>query len=203
MAKEDLIDQIITNGCGCFKETDREFLEDLTENRLEELVSNSAHNEELELAANAASEGFIDPAGNKHIFVDGEWLSEMVEELAANSRPKTIDEWYADAPEEIQEAVRESIQVRNERKSELVTKLVANVADEKERERLTVNFSKKSLDELRDLVAVLPTAVSKPAVSISSMLGAPVAVPTGNSAQSADKFDRKDTLAPPTINWAS
>jgi len=196
MAKEDLIEKIITNGCSCFQVGDEAILNEFDEDRLQEIVDNSNSHDEIELVANAATTGFIDPVGNKHIFVNGEWLSEMVEVPTDNGRAKpdaqTADEWFASAPPEVQRVVQNALKAEREEKESLVETLTENLTGN-EKARLTTNLLGEPIEKLRDLVMLIPRKRTAPPTG--SMF--PPVVPVGNKKETADD----DLLLMPTINW--
>jgi hypothetical protein len=125
----------------------------------------------LQTVANAAKAGFTDPQGNRYVLNEqtGKW-----EPQAKAPEPKTDDSRLT--PEE-----REDLAfARNERlrqKTELVDRLVANVAEPHraaQRERLM----KRGLDDLRADVSLLPPAPQQPPTyNADNPLGLPTLPP--------------------------
>lgn len=69
---------------------------------------------------------------------------------------RRTQQWWNSAPPEVQEATRHYMRWQREQKTALVNRLVANVGDKKRRRALAENFMGKSLDELNDLVSLIP-----------------------------------------------
>jgi hypothetical protein len=70
----------------------------------------------------------------------------------------TENEWLATAPDGIQSAVRNAMEITQREKNALIGQLTANVADGSARKALTEMLGTKSLDELRSLMALVPQA---------------------------------------------
>jgi len=198
MAKKDLIEQITVNGCGCFRQDDVPYLAAIGEDRLQKIVDNMDESERLKVAANAATEGFVDPVGNKHAFIDGEWESVMADDdggedtLTGNAAPQTDDEWFAHAPESVQRIVANALKVETDQKAALAEKLTVNLSGE-QKKRLTENLMTKSLDELNDLALLAPAKAEPRGFNLTAT---PV---TTNSTKTVPVKAAPLTL--PTINW--
>jgi len=218
--KDQLIATIVTNGCGCFQDGDQEILGNFDNVRLQSIVKSAENEPALELAANAATLGFEDPAGNKHAFVGGEWYSDMVEnsELegktpptpvtapTTNAAPQTIDTWFASAPPEVQSVVRNAMAREDAEKLELIGKLTANASDE-QKKKLLPKFSQLSISDLQDLVGLIPVQNKAAEAPISAWFGnqpgivsnsGPAPKPAATTTSTDD-----DILELPTINWGS
>jgi hypothetical protein len=78
---------------------------------------------------------------------------------SSKPRWKTANDWMNDpasAPADIKAAVRNAMEIEQRERMFLVDQLVANVEDESSRKRLTSKLGAKPIDELRDLVALVP-----------------------------------------------
>lgn len=214
-----LVDELVSNGCGCWKDSDKEVLNKFSDERLQELVDNSEKSHENELLANAVKKHLGEnitvnampaalakaqaaKAGKKSVEPPAEEEEEVEEEEeeVMNSKPKTAQEWLAVAPPEIRSAVTNAMRIEGEEKQKLVTRLTANVGDKKVKERLTTNLAAKSLDELRDLVLLAPPVQNE---GITRPMPTPLfygQAPVGNSVTANDDAD--DFLALPTMNFA-
>lgn len=116
MAKKEKIDALIANKATKFTEKDRKFLEGLEEDQLAlmepaeqtaELTTDqlSAHNHTITPPAPA-------PAPHTHEVTQPE-----------PKKPATVDEYIADAPEEVREVLNSGLQMHRARKDTLVNKL--------------------------------------------------------------------------------
>jgi len=79
----------------------------------------------------------------------------------ANAKPaksQTTQQWLASAPPAIQSAVRNAMSIEKAERVKLVRKLVSNIADADQRQKMGTKLLSKSIDELRDLVDLLPVA---------------------------------------------
>jgi hypothetical protein len=76
-------------------------------------------------------------------------------------KPQTADEWFAAAPPEIQSAVRNAVEIERRERTALVDRLVANAAGDAQA-RLRQRLSARPLDELRDMLAMLPAPAEAP-----------------------------------------
>ena len=121
------------------------------------------------------------------------------------AKPKSVDEWLADAPAPIQTAVRNAMAIERREKELIVNQLVADVTDDAKRQRLVKNFMTKDIGELADYLALKGeprTPAEETTVAngrfIPSYLGASGAAPTANRRD----YDADDFLPLPTINYA-
>jgi len=78
----------------------------------------------------------------------------------AESKEMTDKEWLESAPPTIRRAVTNAIKVEQQARGQLISRLVANVAEES-RERYTKVLVNKSLEELEMLVELLPTPTTR------------------------------------------
>jgi hypothetical protein len=130
--------------------------------------------------------------------------------------PPTMNaqEWLADTPAEIRQAVEAAVQIEKEAKQELVRKLTANTSGDKQ--ALTNLFMSKSLSELKLLAGALPTTQTKTntfttnqsqdnqtnRLSLSFFGGQSTSNLTNNMiSQDADEFDKDDILPLPKLTF--
>lgn len=119
------------------------------------------------------------------------------EDVSTNkTKPKTDEEWLSEAPEHLQNTWRYAQEIEAREKEHIVSRIVANVEDDKQKTVLVNRLKDKDLAELRDLAILAPQAKEEERLPVSFMgaQGAPVA--------NQDNFDENDTLETPTINWA-
>ena len=176
--KVKLIDTLI-NEDEVWTEEDRESLGKFEDKKLEILVANLLERKKktvedkkkqtrMEAVANAAREGYKDCQGNQHSYnaEKSEWETTLKVEVTTvnaegepvvkETKPQTAEEWFDSAPPEIQSAVRNSMAIEANEKAHLVEQLVANVEDQKKKDKLTERLKTKDLEELRDFVALTP-----------------------------------------------
>lgn len=122
---------------------------------------------------------------------------------ASTPKRQTAEEWFLNAPPEIQSAVRNAMQIELNEKEGYVQRLTANVKEEAIKETVVNVLRTKSLDELKMLVSLLPASsgvvgnvfgLTRP--SFSGASGAPV------TNQGVGSYDKEDILPIPTLNFA-
>lgn len=215
MDKKPLIDFIVAN-CSCWKEEDRETLNAFSEVKLSEMKKAIEKHKEYEAVVNAAKEGF-GFATNAAMTVD-DMKKKMMEMKKADAKEEekegekpvenksktitkvtenktmTFDDWMKSAPNEVQEAVKESMAIQNREKEKIVTALCANVQGDDAKKNAVAFFSAKPLAELRTIHSLLP---------IQQQSTTPVFVGDPGLGQVQNQgYDETDILALPTINWA-
>jgi hypothetical protein len=110
---------------------------------------------------------------------------------SSQDKPMTMEEWYKNAPPEVREALTEAAAITNRERQNILTQLTANVKDEATKTRLTANLSTKSLQELRDMLALVPAPEPKaPAFNWMGAVGAPPVVE-----------HQEEALLAPVYNW--
>lgn len=166
-----VIDQLISNeGCGCFKEEDKEFLQGLSDNRLSDLQASH----EKHLATNASPEDEDDDEDKVQTKDKGDKVSNK-----AADQPKkrmTINEFRDTAPPEYLEAVDDALRVVNEKKTTVINKLTKHIKDEAVKTRLVVNLQKESLTALEDRLLLIPEPPKQTQQPLRPVFG-----PTGNA----------------------
>jgi hypothetical protein len=210
--RRTIVDGLIANGC-CWEEDDRDILNGFADDKLTAMADDAKKTAGLELVANAASKGFKDQQGNSHTFDEktGKWATKVKEtEPAANeggdkkpvtneppAKPKTIAEFLAESPPEVQEIVKNAMAVESRERAELIGALVAPV-EEGQRESVVAVLNNKPLEELRTLQALLPKAAGTESVTAGMQQYVGPGAPS--SADNA-KFDEDAVLNTPVINW--
>lgn len=158
--RKDIIDGLVANCEGCPK-TDRDSFEKLSDAVLTSLKDNqekAEQQEEVSLAANAAKKGIVDQQGNKMVWngKKGEWdlvpATPKAEPTAnTQAKPKSADEWMAEAPEELRDMIANQRRKTEQEKGILIGELTANIKNKKERQAMIDKLSKKSLEDLEDI----------------------------------------------------
>ena len=194
MTRTETISFLVAN-CDCYE---AETLNKLDDAKLAKLKANidktkatEAKVKELETVANAAKAGVkigegtlvfnqakgkfvVRNAEDEECDPDDEECMEMLKKnkKADNAKkPATANEWLQTAPAEIQSAVKNAMEIEKRERHALITQLVANVADDR-KAALVTRLSPKPLDELRDLVALLPPVENKDEFSYIGAAGA-------------------------------
>lgn len=227
--RQELINTLVANGCGCWTDEDRDILKAFEPDRLRKLVANSLKSAKDEATLNALQEKFgVDEFTEEFIANmevnndDEEPVTNCGEGMEGEEMPKkkkkqvpvantegeeqmTEEEWLENAPPSIRAVIESAMQVNNEAKQELVAKLTANASGDKK--ALTQLFMGKSIAELKLLVSALP----KPTVnqqqqganrlSLAFFGGQAAGSPTTNSVLDGGEFDKDDFLPIPTINF--
>lgn len=224
MSKKALIDDLVTNGCGCWKEEDRPVLEKMGEDRLTELVANSKETKQLQIVANAAKKGItVGKAtakfdAKKGKFVVNQADPEEVEEedsgedeeavtrtkgkVTANTSKKevTINEWMNDEtiPKEVKSAFKNANKLETREKKRIAMALTANVAEE-DREAKVARLMKKDLEDLQEMEELLPTVNGKAEEEDNEPSFFGSLLSTNARRQEADP---SDVLETPSVDWS-
>jgi len=218
MAKKELIDDLVTNGCGCWTEEDRKTLEGMSEVRLTSLVANSKETRQLQLTVNAANKvGKFDAKAKKFVVneTDPETTEDVTDgsadeeekpakKVTANSKGKetTVNEWLDDpsVPKPVKSAFKTAMKLEKQEIARLAKTLTANIKDEDLREEKLAKFMKKDLETLQEMVELMPTVNSQDEDEDNepSFFGAALAVNTRRQ----QKSDPDDVLDTPTIDWS-
>lgn len=212
--KKGLVDKLVAN-CDCWKDEDRETLNEMDDRALKGLVANLEAEEKLketEAVANAAKEGFKDQDGKEYTFNEEtkKWESKKVEPKGVTTnnetgktqdppKQQTAEEWFENAPPEIQEVVRNAKQVQDEEKEKLIANLVGE--DEEAAKKVRPIYEKMSLNELKAIAETQPNRETDNPFSSGyrDYSGASTPHPTHN--RNSGPVDKDDHLVPPTINW--
>lgn len=233
-----IADRLITNGCGCWTEEDREVLNAFDDNKLRSLYKGMKRHNELEeiattlntllaeteedkeqgMALNAMPAALMKAIAKKKGGKPDSSEEEMDDEEDEGEvpvKPKkkpTSNAGLNDKGDDVKNATASRLTPAEQatlnwataemdrQKTELVTKLTANVGKD-QKDSVTKTLNAKSLDDLKLMVSLMPAAVEKTEDNRRPMYyGA--AAPVGNmSAEQAEK-DKEDFLPLPTINWS-
>ena len=140
MDREKVIAAIIAN-CECWNEDDREVLNGLSDEKLNAITEHIANHTKALAVADKAKEGFKSDAGE--VTWDEKAMAfnfkapegpprkepEAPKAPVANAeaaKPKTTDEWMAEAPPEIQSAVRNAMAIEAEQKDAAIKVITSN-----------------------------------------------------------------------------
>lgn len=185
--RKAVIDGLIANSC-CWEEADRETLNTLDETKLATLKGQVEKDQKREVVINAARKEFKDSEGSTHTWNEekGAWNTKAPEKkgepvINKDTKPPTEEEWLAKAPVSVQEDLAFARNEKSKQKEEIVEKLVANVKDPEEKKRLSERFMKGKLQDLQDMVKVLPEE-KKPTSNYS---GAATVGPITNDAEAS------------------
>ncbi len=194
----------------------------LADEVLQKLLVNLEAGKEREAALNALRQEFEAPADlvtnalpafiKKKMMEDEEEEEEMEENkatknkkhrMAANQsadKPQTAEQWFASAPQEIQSAVRNAMEIERRERLGLVERLTVNLQGEA-KASLSKRLTAKPLDELRDLALLIPSTIqnSQGYAPLPSWLGAAGGAPTVNT----DLEGSDDILPLPTMNFSN
>lgn len=215
--RKQMVTALVANS-GVYSKDDEDVLNDFDDAKLsrlhEKLVGNEMEEEEEEAvvpppakkkapAVPVDEEEEVVPVGNAKapVITKAQVLNAL--------KGMTPAEYYEFAPTEVKAAIRSSVKVTNERKTELLNQLTANVADE-EQKKIALNVLKgKDIEELETLLMLAPAQTysnDNPFRPTANYAGNAGAGPTMNSGRRNtktidDKERREDVLLPPTINW--
>jgi hypothetical protein len=165
MNPEQLV-QYLTLNCDCWKGKE-EILANFSKEELETLAKNLA----LVKIVNAAGipDEKMNPNGLIDILTNGLKEAEVPVINSDNDdeeddnddeeTPVTTDAWLKTVPAEVAEAFTEAKKITQNKKSELVQKLVSNMAEDK-REAKTKTLMTKSIAELEELTELIPQPVA-------------------------------------------
>ena len=170
-----VIDGLVSNeGCGCFNEEDRNYLEGLSDKRLSVLQ----RKQEEHLASNSEEDPDEDDDEGSDL-VDKEPV--VKNQKTKTPRRMTVNEFRETAPLEFVEAVDEATAVVNEKKTEIIGRLTKHLKDGDVKTRLVANLQKRSLSELRDQMLLTPPQAAPEKSALRPVFG-----PTGNQVSMTD-----------------
>lgn len=197
--KKTIIDNLIAWNCECGKasngpkpwaETDRETLNAMKDEKLMSMDECRKAMTKNELVANAAKDHLV-------ISADGTVTPKEVPVAnAAAPKPMTEAEWFASAPPVVLKLVENAKSVENREKNDIVTRLVANVA-ETERQAIADRFMQKSVEDLRDLDKLIPRKVENSGSRWMQPDYSGAAAPVSN----AKPEDKVEPLYSPPMQW--
>lgn len=208
----------LTANCTCWKGEEK-VLNQFADDKLAALQASVEKDREREAALNALRTEFAVPAEITLNAMSGYMKKKMQQDMddeeeeedmkkkktttndaaaTATTTVPTYAEWLATAPAEVQEAHRESLQIVNREKAELVKLLTVNISDPARKQARAASLASKPLDELRGLLEILPPQQLMPAAGTlpPHYLGA------AGMAANVSPVDEDDILPIPVINWA-
>ena len=110
------------------------------------------------------------------------------------NKPRTDEEWLADAPAEIREDLNFARNEKARQKAEIIGKLIANVGDDDKSTQIE-RLQKRSIEDLNADLALLPEPEEKPTTNYFGA-SVPVSEPVAN-------FDDQEDLLPlPIMDYA-
>jgi hypothetical protein len=227
--KKKLIDNLIGN-CSCsgpkpWTEEDRAALNAMSDAKLMTMDECRKAMATTEQVANAALEGFEDQQGNSHSYnaETGKWESKPKAAPVTNTdkgtqgkgeqKEMTDAEYLATLPPNMRSAVQNAMRIEQREKAALVEKLVANApfaADAAKRKAHTTRLLEKPLEELEELVALIPAPVQNNGQQAQGQRrgyygpSSPTQDGEGQTQNRSGDDDYKleeDLLETPTINW--
>lgn len=153
--RKEIIDDLIAN-CECWKsEGSKEVLNAMPDDRLTAESERSLKYRQMEAVHNAALKGF--KAGNFTVNYDptkGEFVAteeQPTEDTTVeNQKPKTTNEWLAEAPPEVQQVVRNAMRREQAEKDGLIETIISNERNAFTKEDLNA----MSIDQLEKLSAL-------------------------------------------------
>lgn len=163
--------------CGCYNADDAEYLEGLSDNRLSELAEAADEH----LAVNSGEEG-----GHS----------------GGQPAPKSMtdQQWMDNAPPGIQAIVSNAAGIMEKEKTDLISKLVANIKDDAKRKTRTEFFQAKSLPQVREFAEaaadLAPAPVENRRQNVYGPLGNTPIV-TDNAATDNDALE----MTPQRFDW--
>lgn len=144
---------LIANDGSNYTKEDTEWLEDMEEAQLDKMIANVSKDisdeEKKSLVTAAVEKAFEDAINN------GEMVKVEKKDPDKKEIPPTAEEYIANAPGEIQDVLRTSLNMHKEKKVALVQQIVAN-----EQNRFAqAQLETKGVDELENIAALIPLKV--------------------------------------------
>jgi len=213
--KSEMVEYLAAN-CACWK-GDEKTLNTFGEKKLKALVDGEKERAKLQVVANAAMKG-VKVGGKNYAYSlvtnkfvhnaeeddEDEEDSEMdEEEKGKKGKPvkNTAEEWFKDAPPDVQSVVRNALKVQEREKARIADALVANVQDADARKRKHAFLMNKKLEELVELHELLPAAQQHGAAEpLPLFIGNAGATPSTSKQPTAN---RKNVLPLPRIDYAA
>jgi len=220
MTRDGIVDALVSN-CDCFDEEDRDTLNSFGDKKLVQLyhslIGNAMYEDEEEEAPE--EEGYEEEDGGEEMEAPApqkkpggffqkrqpamnrrnDGITQAV--LRNRQRRMSAQEWFATAPPEVKSAVQNAMKLEKATKQQLLTRLTANVADDRV-EQVLNSLKDKSIDELEGLMALVQSNPHRGATS-PSFIGASVPYPGHTSNEQAISADDDDGLPLPTLNYAA
>ena len=175
--RKAIIDGLIANTC-CWEEEDREILNELDDAKLTRLQEQAKKDQQREAVLNSATKQFEDSAGAKHTWDGKAWKHEpkkpepvVNDQDEPEPKSQTTDEWLANAPVEVQNAVRNAVEIEARESAEVIDQLTANLKDGEAKEKVVARLQAMPLVELRELAPLAPKR-AEPTANYAGAAGA-------------------------------
>lgn len=174
---------LIVNEKSNYTEEDAEWLEGMEEVQLDKMISNVGVSEERDklLVTAAVEKAFEDAVNN------GEMVKVEKKDPDTKDKPPTAEEYIANAPGEIQDVLRTSLNMHKEKKAALVQQIMANAQNRFPQEQL----ESKEVGELENISALIP-------LKVVDENGQQVSY-AANSGNVNDNTNKEEPLEMPTI----
>lgn len=142
---------LIANEKSNYVEKDSEWLENMEEAQLDKMIANVGISEETEktLVIAAVEKAFGEAINN------GEMVKVEKKGPEEKETPLTAESYIANAPAEIQDVLRSSLNMHKEKKAALIDQIVANEQNRFAKEQL----ENKDVGELENIAALIPLKV--------------------------------------------
>lgn len=208
--RTEIVNDLVEN-CGCWKDDDREYLDNIDARALTqfqavmqkaqglktELTENQTKLEKQTKIVEAAQKGIS--IGDTKFALNAEGKFEEIEAKEKKEVENTtpVEFKMSDLPKEAQAAIAYGNRVQNERKDELIEILTANVMDDEEKEKQKKRLKGKDLEDLEEDAKLQPKKNKETKNTMQSYVGAGA----GGSVANKDKKDPVPGLPLPVINW--
>lgn len=221
--RQGIIEHLTANCDAWRQPGDDQVLNNMTDEKLLALKEDSDKQQHVTAVANAAVNGFSDGETAFRINPEtGKWErrvdnakkkkappmddddeeDEEDDDMASNRtappadeprRPRTVDDWFRNAPAEVQEERRAAQAIVNREKDAVISQLLANVS-EADRQVHRERLQRRSLDELHYDLSLIPKTPTQE--EINKAAGA-----THNRRRQQQSSGDGDMLEVPTMNW--
>lgn len=174
---------LIDNEKSNYTDKDMEWLEGMEEDQLDKMIANVGISEDAEksLVTLAVEKAFNEAIRN------GEMVKVEKKDPDAKDKPPTAEEYIANAPGEIQDVLRASLNMHKEKKTALVQRIIANAQNRFTQEQL----EPKEVGELENIAALIP-------LKVVDENGQQVSY-AANSGNVNDNTNKEEPLEMPTI----
>ncbi len=188
--KEQIVTQILNAGCGCYTETDKDYLLKLSEERLMSIIANSKSHQ-----------------------VDGSNGHKDSEETKVEpEKAKGFDEWMKNAPPEVRAVLNHAKQMVDEKRRSLVELIIANSSGTEEtkvrKRQVLSGMDIPSLEILAEGVREVEEQASIANQYFAGYVPAPTVNRIRNFGQNAgagrvqNNAEADDPLEIPVIDWS-
>lgn len=195
--RKETIDKLVSN-CECWKDSDRETLNELSDQKLESFgKAFLTTNNESKSLNQATDEELEDEMKRRRMNRgdDDDRTDNKVMDI--RKRPQTIEEWFAEAPPEIRQTFEFAQNVESEHKREIIERIVQNASGDTT--SIVKKLQSKTVDELNEIASLIP---DRPAAKPASYFGS--AAPAYNTRGGATRNEefRSAILPLPEMDWS-